>query len=94
MTPQDPQIELIDRLAIEIAQHIPPRIIPIAHRLWTYAEIAHYLRLETSYVQQHMPHAPGFPAPIRLVIRKGSLSHPRFRAVEVIRWAEAQRDKP
>ena len=94
MTHQELKPELVDSLALAIAEHLPPLMIPIAHRLWTYAEIAHYLRLQTSYVQQHLPHAPGFPAPMRLLIRKGSRSHPRFRAVEVIRWAEAQRDKP
>lgn len=93
MTDQETQSELIERLAMAIAKHIP-RQIPLINRLWSIEQVAHYLGLSATYVHNHFPSAPGFPTPIRVCMKKGVKGHPRFKAVEVIRWAEAHRDSP
>lgn len=81
MTDAAELIEAIDRLS--------PRI-PITTDLWSIKEIASYLKYSTGQVRDRVVTMPGFPDPIRIRTGAGR-GKPRWKAVEVIQWAERQR---
>lgn len=65
--------------------------IPVEIALWDTTQIARYLRMSVSEVRDHVTHLPDFPTPIRFQSRTGRLGHPRWTAVEVIKWAHSQK---
>ena len=83
------EVELmIQRLAAAIADKIRPAV-PFEHQLWTTEEIAAYLKVSTSKVYQRYASQPDFPGRIELPTSEGRRSHPRWKAIEVIRWVES-----
>jgi hypothetical protein len=87
MSDQTISPDILDQLAEAIARHTARRI-PLAVDLWSNAEIAAYLKCEPRQVSERYSCLPGFPRAIRI----GGKGHPRYRAAEVIGWAEGQRE--
>lgn len=83
---------LIDDLAESIARHTARRI-PLAVDLWGSAEIAAYLKLEQRQVSDRVVTLPGFPAAIRIPTRGPGRGQPRYKASEVIAWAESHKER-
>jgi len=77
----------IDQLAAAIASHTARRI-PLAVDLWSYAEIAAYLKVGVQQVADRYADLPDFPRAIRLPSQGRGRGHPRYKATEVIKWAE------
>ena len=88
MSDQTIQPDIIDQLAQAIARHTARRI-PLAVDLWSNAEIAAYLKCDPRQVSERYSGLPGFPRAIRI----GGKGHPRYKAAEVIAWAEGQTEK-
>lgn len=61
--------------------------IPITAEWWSTREIASALKYNVAHVRDRLVHTPGFPPAYRAAGGK-----PRWRAVEVIRWMEKQKD--
>lgn len=78
----------VDRLAAAVAARIMPPV-PIDVDLWGAAEIARYLKCARNKVAQRFCSLPDFPRPIRLPNAEGGRAHPRWRARDVIAWAES-----
>jgi predicted DNA-binding transcriptional regulator AlpA len=76
----------IEALADALAARQPR--IPIEVDLWGTKEIAAYLKMIASQVGQRYAPRPDFPKAIRLPTHDGHRSHPRWKAVDVIAWAE------
>ena len=74
-----------EQLIAFIEQQTKPQI-PITVDLWSVKEIAAFLKMSESSVRERIVTADGFPKPKRLKTNRG-LSHPRWKAAEVIRWA-------
>jgi predicted DNA-binding transcriptional regulator AlpA len=66
-------------------------MIQIEHDLWDVEAIAKYLKMAESYVGNRIVCLPDFPQAIRLPT--GKRSHPRWKAIEVIRWVEQFQEK-
>lgn len=79
-------------LARAIAAHMPPTI-PVDVALWSTADCAAYLRISESSFQQRVACLPGFPQAIRLPRATGHTGHPRWKAREVIEWAEGYQER-
>lgn len=86
------QRDMIDQLAAAIASHMPRRI-PIAVDLWSVAEIASYLKVQPRQVVERYACLPGFPAAIRLPTQGRGRGHTRYKAADIIKWAEAHGEK-
>lgn len=78
---------LIQKLAAAIADKIKPAV-PFEHQLWTTEDIASYLKIDPNKVVQRYASQPDFPGRIELPTSEGRRSHPRWKAIEVIRWVE------
>lgn len=85
-------MDMIDQLAEAIALHMPTPI-PLSVDLWSSKEIAAYLKKSEREVIERVVVVPGFPQAIRLPTLRGSKSHPRWKAIEVIEWAERHQEK-
>lgn len=85
-------IDVIEELAGRIAAHLPRRI-PISVELWSHAEIALYLKVSSRQVAERYAPLPGFPAAYRIPARGQGRGHPRYKASEVIAWAESHKEK-
>ncbi|TXF09821.1 helix-turn-helix transcriptional regulator [Pelomicrobium methylotrophicum] len=83
--------DLIDRLAAAVAERIS-RPIPIQVDLWSADEIAAYLKVCRRYVIDRYSKLPDFPPAIRLPSAGGRSGHPRWRASDVIAWAEKYKE--
>lgn len=83
--------DIIDRLAAAVAERIT-RPIPIQVELWSADEIAAYLKVCRSYVIDHYSKLPDFPPAIRLPSVGSGSGRPRWRASEVIAWAEKYKE--
>lgn len=83
---------ILDELAESIARHTARRI-PLAVDLWGYSEIADYLKMTQRHVADRVATLPGFPASIRIPTRGAGRGQPRYKASEVIAWAESHRSK-
>ena len=66
---------------------LTPDSVPFNVRLWTIADIAQFIQVSRDTVTR-LKSKPGFPAAIRI-----GGGHPRWKAVEVVRWAESQKGK-
>jgi len=80
--------DILDELASAIARHTARRI-PLAVDLWSVAEIADYLKCTERYALDNYASRPDFPAAVRLPGKGSRRGHPRYKAAEVIRWAES-----
>ena len=83
---------LIDRIAAAIADRVAPPV-PINIALWDAETIGAYLKMSASQVLQRFAPLPSFPKAIRLPTAGGARSHPRWRAEDVIEWAESHMAK-
>ena len=62
--------------------------LPIEIQLWTTQDIGSYLKIDPNKVVQRYASLPDFPKRIEIPTAEGRITHPRWKAVEVIRWAE------
>lgn len=83
---------LIDRISHAIADRIAPAV-PIDIALWDSSTIAAYLKLSERVVIERVVAVIGFPQAIRLPTQRGTKGHPRWKASEVIAWAERHQEK-
>jgi predicted DNA-binding transcriptional regulator AlpA len=68
--------------------------IPLDVALWSAAEVAAYLCVSVAQVRERYACRPDFPRPIRLPVTGSSgQGHPRWKASEVIEWAENYQEK-
>lgn len=79
---------LIEKLAAAIARHTARRI-PLAVDLWSVTEIADYLKCTERYVLDNFAARPDFPPAVRLPGKGARRGHPRYKASDVIKWAES-----
>lgn len=86
------EADTIAALARAIAANLPPQI-PIDVALWNAADCAAYLRTSESSFYSRVACLPGFPQPIRLPRPDGRKGHPRWKAREVIEWAERHQER-
>lgn len=86
--------ETIDynKLAEAIAEKIG-QPLPLDVDLWGVDQIAKYLKMSKSQVSQRYVPQTDFPRAIRLSTSDGHRSHARWKASEVIAWAEQHQDK-
>lgn len=82
------ETNLIERLAAEIAGRIAPPV-PINIDLWDAERIAAYLKVSARQVSERYACRPDFPRPICLPTSTGAHQIRRWKAPEVIAWAEA-----
>ncbi len=80
---------LIERLASEIAGRITPRV-PLSIDLWDVEIIATYLKVSPRQVAERYACHPDFPRPICLPTSSGSHQIRRWKATEIIAWAESR----
>lgn len=64
-----------------------PDSVPFNVRLWTISDIAQFVRCSRDTVTR-LKSKPGFPKAIRI-----GRGHPRWKAVDVVRWADRQEVK-
>ena len=62
--------------------------LPIEIQLWTKQDIGTYLQIDPNKVVQRYASLPDFPKRIELPTAEGKITHPRWKAADVIRWAE------
>lgn len=85
----------IEELAKQIADRVRPAV-PIEYALWDIAEVAAYMHKSADVVRNRIACLPSFPKPIRTpALREGKMTrgHPVYKAIEVIRWNEGQREQ-
>ncbi len=80
MTPDE-----INAIADAVAAKIRPAI-PLDVALWDIGQIADYLGASKSHVSNRIVSAIDFPAAVRIATSDGHLSHPRWRAAQVVEW--------
>ncbi len=62
--------------------------LPIEIQLWTTQDIGSYLKIDPNKVVQRYASLPDFPKRIEIPTAEGRITHPRWKAAEVIRWVE------
>ena len=88
MTPTE---DLIDQLAAAVAVRVRPWL-PLDVDLWSGVEIAGYLKVGPRQVLERYAPLPDFPKAIRLPTGDGGKGQPRWKAMEVIAWAEKHQE--
>jgi hypothetical protein len=71
-----------------ILQKLSEKSIPVEVDLWDTEHIAAYLKYSHSTVRDKILPLPSFPKPICIRTSNGS-GLPRYKAREVIKWAES-----
>ena len=79
-------------LAAEIVKRMPPPITRDID-LWGSAEVAAYLKASNRQVCERLVPLPGFPKKIVLPSIGTGRMHPRWKASEIIEWAEKHQEK-
>lgn len=82
---------IIEQIAAAVAGKITPAI-PINIDLWDAATIGAYLKMSPRQVTERYAPLPDFPKAIRLPSPGSGKGHPRWKATEVIAWAEKYMD--
>ena len=62
--------------------------IPVEVDLWSTNELGAYLKVSPNKVVERYAALPDFPKRIVLPTAEGGRSHPRWKALDVISWAE------
>ena len=62
--------------------------LPIEIQLWTTQDIGSYLKIDPNKVVQRYASLPDFPKRIEIPTAEGRITHPRWKAAEVIRLVE------
>lgn len=89
--PERVELDLIDKLALAIADRLKPTI-PLAIDLWDIGMVASYLKRDPQVVRERMACTPSFPKAIRLPTKSGR-AQPLYKATEIIEWTERFRDR-
>lgn len=71
-----------------ILQKLSEKPLPVEVDLWDTEHIARYLKYSHSTVRDKILPLPGFPKPICIRTSNGA-GLPRYKAREVIKWAES-----
>lgn len=80
-------------LAHAIAESMRPTL-PLDIDLWSADEIAAYVKMTPRYVAEHLVMHPSFPRPIYFPTGiKSKGGRRRYKASEVIEWAESWQEK-
>lgn len=83
-------MEDIEKIADAVAARIKPAI-PVDVDLWSAKELGAYFKVSERQARDRIAAMPGFPQPLRLPSPTGR-AHPRWKAAEVIAWAEGLRE--
>lgn len=81
---------LIQKLAAAIADKIKPAV-SFEYQLWTKEGIGNYLKVDINSVVKRYASLPDFPRRIEIPTAEGRITHPRWKAIEVIEWVEGYR---
>ncbi|SDO94691.1 hypothetical protein SAMN04488595_103177 [Ralstonia sp. 25mfcol4.1] len=89
---------LIKRIALAVADHVRPAL-PVSVALWDVDRIAEFLVRSPKVVRERIVTLPDFPKAIRIPsVQSGggapAKALPRWRASEVVAWAESYKDQP
>lgn len=96
------EADMIERIAVAVANHVRTAL-PVSVTLWDAERIAEYLVRSPRVVRERVVTLPGFPKPIRIPsVQSGKHAGkggrgkalPRWKAAEVIAWAESYREQP
>jgi hypothetical protein len=63
--------------------------IPLSIDIWTTAEIGAYLKVAPTKVVERFASLPDFPKRFSLPTAEGRTTHPRWKAKDVVAWAES-----
>lgn len=77
--------------AIETLRDMVSPQIPLSVDLWDARHAAAYLKVKPRQITERYALRPGFPPAIRLPTKNGR-GHPRWRAIDIIEWAEKHMD--
>ena len=83
----------MEELISQLVQAIQARVIPVELELWDADGVAGYLKVQRRTVLEVFAPRPDFPAAIRLPTRGSGPGAPRWKAMDVIEWAQARQDK-
>lgn len=67
--------------------------IPLTVDLWSTREVAQFLKHTEKTTRDKIVAKPDFPRPIRISTGARGRGHPRWKAREVIAWAEKQQER-
>jgi hypothetical protein len=81
----------LDALAAAIAQRLA-RPVPLDIDLWSAKEVALFLKVGPRQVTERYATIAGFPKAIRLPSVAGVRGVPRWRATDVVAWADRHRE--
>jgi hypothetical protein len=82
----------VTEIAEQIADAIARRpMIPASQQLWDADALASYFLVTRRAAVERFAALPSFPRPIQVKLADGKISRPRWKAVEVMAWAERQR---
>lgn len=84
--------ELIEGVTNALLSKIPPTI-SLDIDLWDAKTIGSYLKVGARQVLERYSLLPSFPMAIRLPSFSGGRSHPRWKAAEIVAWAEKFQEK-
>ena len=62
--------------------------LPIEIQLWTTQDIGSYLKIDPNKVVQRYASLPDFPKRIEIPTAEGRVTHPRWKAQDVVAWVE------
>jgi len=85
------QVE-IERIASALAARIAPTV-PIDYQIWDAEMVAGYLSTSTSNFLQYLAPHPKFPRPIKIPNTKGQKMQSRWKAMDIIVYADACKDR-
>ncbi|VVN71267.1 hypothetical protein PS689_00439 [Pseudomonas fluorescens] len=93
LTTDSDSVDLLVTLRALVTELRAPRV-SIDDELWTFDDIAQYLKLSKYTVERRVVIQPGFPEPVQpCATGKGSKAVKRWFAGEVIKWARQNRAK-
>lgn len=84
--------DLIDKLARAVAAHLPAQI-PVDVALWDSSDCASFMRVSCGHFMQYIAPQPKFPQALRFPKLDGKTGQPRWKAKEVIEWADSHQEK-
>lgn len=62
---------------------------PFEYALWTADDVADYFKISPKNIAQRLTSQPGFPKPLIIPKADGGYMLPRWRAKDVVGWAES-----
>lgn len=84
----------LTQFAEQLADAIARRpVIPPDRQLWDAEAVAVYLCTNRRAIMERYAPLPTFPRAIRIPAADGKISRPRWKAIEVMAWAERHQEK-